>query len=153
MKIDWKKMIMAILICQFAGIIGSFFTSASVTTWYATLSKPFFSPPNWVFGPVWITLYTLMGISLYLIWKKRNNILAVNTFYLQLGLNAIWSIIFFGLKNPALALFEIIILLIALFATIVRFYLLDKNAAYLLYPYLLWGLFASLLNFNIMLLN
>lgn len=153
MKIDWKKIILAIIICQFAGIVGSIFTAPSVATWYTTLSKPFFSPPNWVFGPVWITLYILMGISLYLIWQKKKNMLAVNTFYLQLILNAIWSFIFFGMRNPALALFEIVILLFVLFATIVRFYSFDKNAAYLLYPYFAWVLFASLLNFNLMLLN
>ena len=106
-----------------------------------------------MFGPAWITLYTLMGISLYLIWQKKKNYQAVRYFYIQLVFNAIWSFVFFGLRNPALALFEIMFLIFLVFGTIIKFYKLDKNAAYLLYPYLAWIVFASLLNFNIMLLN
>jgi tryptophan-rich sensory protein len=151
------KLVFSIIICQLAGIIGSFFTSSSVSTWYTTLKKPSFNPPNWVFGPVWITLFVLMGISLYLIWTKgiktKKARIALILFGIQLLLNILWSIIFFGLKSPFYAFIEIIILWIAILLTIMRFYKISKTAAYLLIPYLLWVSFAAIVNFSIFYLN
>jgi translocator protein len=154
-KINYFKLISSIVICQFAGILGSFFTVSSISTWYVTLNKPFFNPPNWIFGPVWITLYLLMGISLYLIWHNNTNDSkpAWVVFFIQLGLNALWSLLFFGLKSPLLAFIEITFLWLFIVLTILFFYPHSKTASYLLIPYLLWVSFASVLNFSIFYLN
>lgn len=140
-----------VLLCQAAGTIGSIFTFSAIPNWYAYLNKPFFNPPNWIFGPVWTTLYTLMGIAVYLVWKKRKGI--PFWFWVQLVLNALWSILFFGLQNPILAFVGVIFLWLSIFLTITSFYRIHKTAAYLLVPYLLWVTFASLLNASIALLN
>lgn len=140
-----------VLLCEGAGIVGSLFTFNSVATWYTTLQKPFFNPPSWIFGPVWTTLYFLMGISLFLVWgKKKTNL---KWFWAQLSLNTLWSIVFFGMKSPLLAFFIIVLLWICIFKTIQLFKQVDKTSAYLLYPYLAWVSFASLLNLSIVLLN
>ncbi len=148
--------IVAIIVCELAGFIGAIFTTPSIPTWYATLSKPFFNPPSFVFAPVWTLLYALMGISLYLVWEKREKIktkIPLVLFFFQLILNTIWSILFFGLKNPLLAFVEIILLWITLLFTIIKFYPVSKKAALLLVPYILWVSFASILNLAIFLLN
>lgn len=149
------KLIFSIGICLGAGILGSFFTVSSIPAWYATLQKPAFSPPNWVFGPVWTILYIMMGVSLYLVWISKGKLKqkALNLFFVQLGLNALWSIIFFGMKNPTLALVDIVALWIAIVLTIKYFYPVSRLAAYLLVPYLLWVSFASILNLSIVILN
>lgn len=148
------KAIGAIVICQLAGIIGSFFTVSSVGTWYAAINKPSFNPPSWVFGPVWITLYTMMGISLYLVWRSGNRDWVVfGVFGLQLVLNAAWSILFFGLQSPGIAFAEIIVLWLSILATIFLFFNVSRAAAYLLIPYALWVTFAAVLNFAIWRLN
>jgi translocator protein len=151
------SLILSILLCQLAGLIGSVFTTSAIPNWYATLQKPSFNPPSWIFGPVWITLYLLMGISLYLVWLKRgSNSLtqtAIILFVVHLILNALWSIIFFGLKNPMIAFFEIIVLWIMIVVLIYIFFKIDKRSAYLLLPYFLWVSFASILNFSIWQLN
>lgn len=157
------KLIASIIICQLAGVIGSFFTISSIPTWYATLSKPFFSPPNWLFGPVWIALYTLMGISLYLVWIRDHNSkksdkstltsTAITWFVIQLVLNSIWSILFFGLRSPTLAFIEIVLLWVAIILTIKAFCKVSKTASLLLVPYLTWVSFAAMLNLAIVLLN
>lgn len=156
-KSDYLQAVIAIIVCQFAGFVGMLFTTPNIPTWYATLNKPFFSPPNFVFGPVWITLYTLMGISVFLIWKKgiekKENKTAIIFFGVQLILNALWSLSFFGLQNPLYGLINIVVLLAVLAVTIYKFYKIDKRAAYLLIPYFLWGAFATLLNLAIFLLN
>lgn len=144
----------AIIICQLAGIIGSFFTASSVSSWYTTLNKPSFNPPGWVFGPVWITLYTMMGISLYLVWRSGNRDWYVfGIFGLQLVLNALWSILFFGMQSPMYAFIEIIILWASIIATIIIFFSVSRTASYLLIPYAVWVSFAALLNFMIWRLN
>lgn len=145
-----SKLILSISLCLGAGILGSFFTVSAIPTWYATLNKPSFSPPNWIFGPVWTILYILMGYSLYLVWSKRK---VPVVFWIQLFLNAIWSIIFFGMRNPALALIDIVALWIAIVLTMKAFYKINKLASYLLIPYLAWVSFATILNLAIMLLN
>jgi len=150
----WVKLIISVLICQIAGVIGSIFTAPSITAWYANLQKPAFSPPNWVFGPVWITLYTLMGISLYLVWNKKKNIkIPLTLFFIQLILNSIWSVIFFGLQNPFYALIEIIILWIMILLTVISFYKVSKKASLLLLPYIVWVTVATFLNYYIWILN
>jgi len=151
------KLILSVLVCQAAGLIGSFFTAPAIATWYADLIKPEFNPPSWLFAPVWIILYTLMGVSLYLILKEdlsdKKIRFAVYVFAFQLTLNAAWSFLFFGLKNPFLAFLEILILWVAIIVTIRKFYAVSKNAGILLLPYLLWVSFAAILNFSIWILN
>ncbi len=151
------KLVAAILVCEFAGIIGSVFTIPSIPTWYASIQKPSFNPPSWVFAPVWTLLFLLMGISLYLVWiegwKKRNVRKAILIFGVQLALNVLWSLLFFGLKSPFYALLEIVILWLAILLTIIEFYKISKKAALLLVPYLLWVSFASILNFYVWMLN
>jgi benzodiazapine receptor len=156
-KVNWRKLVISIAACQAAGLIGSIFTFQAIPTWYATLTKPSFNPPSWIFGPVWTTLYTLIGIALYLIWQKGvgKKVVrrAVRIFVTQLVLNALWSIIFFGLKDLLLALFEILVLLGFIVASIIQFYRIDKRAACLLLPYLAWSSFATYLTFFIWALN
>lgn len=149
----WIKLIVAILICQLAGVIGSFFTMPSIPTWYAGLNKPSFSPPNWVFAPVWVTLFTLMGISLYLIWNKGFKRLPITLFSIQLALNVAWSVIFFGLQSMFYAFIEIIILWISILITILSFYKVSKKAALLLLPYIVWVTIAMTLNYYVWILN
>jgi translocator protein len=154
-KKDFLRLSIAIIVCLSAGFIGSFFTITSIGSWYSTLNKPIFNPPNWLFGPVWTFLYFLMGISLYLIWQNKNKTkkTALTYFFIQLALNTLWSILFFGLQTPLLAFVEIIILWAAIFLTIRYSYKISKTAAYLLIPYLLWVSFAAILNLSIYLLN
>lgn len=144
------KLILSIGLCLGAGIVGSFFTISAIPNWYSTLNKPVFSPPNWIFGPVWTILYILMGISLYLVWQKKK---IPSIFWVQLILNALWSIIFFGMQNPLLAMVDIIALWIAIILTIKAFYKISKPSVYLLIPYLLWVSFALILNYSIWVLN
>jgi len=151
------KLVIAIIICQMAGVIGSIFTSPSIPTWYATIQKPSFTPPGWLIGSVWIILYTLMGISLYLVWVKglRNKRVkeSLLIFGIQLILNALWSILFFGLKSPLSAFIEIIILWFAILISIIKFHKISEKAGLLLIPYILWVSFAAFLNLSIYLLN
>ncbi|MCL4435674.1 MAG: tryptophan-rich sensory protein [Thaumarchaeota archaeon] len=151
------RLISAIVVCQLAGVIGSIFTISSIPTWYAGLEKPFFAPPNWLFGPVWLSLYTLMGISLYLVWSRgadtRRGSLALTVFGVQLVLNALWSVLFFGLRSPILGLVEIAALWIMIAATIVLFYRVSRAAALLLIPYIAWVTIAAALNGFIWSLN
>jgi tryptophan-rich sensory protein len=155
-KESWVKLVIAILVCQLAGIAGAIYTSGSLTTWYVTLAKPLFNPPNWIFAPVWISLFLLMGISLWLVWqkeKKKNINTAFVFFSIQLVLNAMWSAFFFGMQNPLYALIDIALLWLAIVATILSFWKISKPAAYLLVPYILWVTFAAVLNFYIWRLN
>lgn len=152
------KLIIAIVVSELAGIIGSIFTVSAIPNWYARLVKPALNPPAWVFGPVWTTLYALMGIALFLVWKSpsvapKERRRGVVLFFIQLFLNAIWSIIFFGLHSPGWALVDIVALWLAIVWTMFIFYKISKPAAYLLVPYLLWVSFASYLNYSIWLLN
>ncbi|MFC1627349.1 TspO/MBR family protein [Patescibacteria group bacterium] len=151
------KLLFSILIAQLAGLVGSFFTVSSVKSWYLTINKPSWNPPGWLFGPVWITLYTLMGIASYLVWQKRDvnsNVKAALAVYgVHLAMNALWSILFFGLKNPGLAFIEILGLLFFIVLTMVMFYKVKPVTFWFLLPYLLWVSFASALNFTIWRLN
>jgi len=150
------KLIGFVLLCQLAGILGSIFTVSAIPTWYVFLQKPTLTPPSWVFGPVWTTLYTFMGIALYWIYLKGNTDKiknAIRLFMVHLAANAIWSIIFFGYKNLLAALIVLIGLDVMVFVIIYKFYKLDKRAGVILIPYLAWCLFASYLNLSIFLLN
>ena len=157
MKRDIIKLIASLVICQLAGVVGSFFTTPAIPAWYASLEKPSFTPPNTVFSPVWITLFVLMGLSLYLMWReplREPGIkIALFLFILQLILNVCWSIIFFGLKSPFMAFVEIIILWITILLTILASLRVSRIAAILLIPYILWVSFAAVLNFFIWNLN
>jgi len=152
MKKIWK-LIISILLPFVASAIGGFFTATSVSSWYSTLNKPGFNPPNWVFGPVWSILYLLMGISLYLAWLKKSDKYAFLIFGIQLFLNVLWSVLFFGLRQPLYAFIEIIFLFAAILIMIRYFYRISKEAAYLLLPYILWVGFAAVLNYFIVVLN
>jgi len=153
-KINYPLLIFSIALCESAGIIGSLFTFSAISTWYAFLVKPSFSPPNYLFGPVWVILYLLMGISLYLIWQKGKKTFGlVKLFLIHLVLNSLWSIIFFGFKNLGLAFVEILILWGIILVLAFKFYKVNKTAAYLLIPYQLWVSFATILNLSVWLLN
>ena len=152
-----SKLIIAIVVSELAGIIGSVFTTPSIAGWYAMLVRPTLNPPAWVFGPVWTTLFALMGIAAFLVWKKglerRDVKIALGIFIGQLVLNTLWSIIFFGLHSPGAAFVEIIFLWLAILATIIAFAKISKPAVWLLVPYILWVSFAAYLNFAIWILN
>jgi tryptophan-rich sensory protein len=154
------KLILIIAACELAGIIGAAFTAPEISSWYAGLVKPALSPPNWVFGPVWITLYALMGVSFFFVWKNYSDISgdsekkkewtrAVVAFFIQLALNAMWSFIFFGLRNPGAAFIELVVLWLAVLITAILFARISKSAAWLLLPYIIWVSFAGYLNFSI----
>ncbi len=147
----------AVLLSEAAGIVGSIFTTPAIPTWYAALVRPEFAPPNWVFAPIWTTLFALMGIAAFLVWNKgldhRNVKIALSMFIVQLILNIFWSIIFFGMHNPGAAFVEIIVLWLAILYTIITFAKVSRSAAWLLVPYILWVTFAGYLNYSIWILN
>ena len=166
MKINWPwnkpkdnylVLLLSILLAQLVGGIGSLFTISAITNWYIYLDKPFFSPPNWVFGPVWTLLYALIGISAYLVWRQyrfgKKSRPFWHVYTAQLVLNALWSFIFFGLKFTGLAFMEILAMWYFIARTIQEGKKLSPWSAYLLYPYLAWVTFASLLNLAIWFLN
>ena len=152
-----SRLIVSILVCQLAGIVGSAFTRASIPTWYATLQKPAFTPPNWLFAPVWFFLYLLMGIAAYLVWNKgiqnRGVSIALSIFGIQLVLNIFWSFFFFKLQSPLYGFVEIVILWLAILLTILYFLKISRTASFLLLPYIFWMSFAAILNFYIFRLN
>lgn len=151
------KFIISILVCQLAGGIGAIFTTPQIGGWYSNLTKPSFNPPNWIFGPVWTLLFILMGIALFLVWDKagdnKEKIKAFYAFFIQLALNILWSVLFFGLQSPGASFIEIIILWMAILVSLVYFYRISKIAGLLLLPYLLWVSFAGFLNYTIWKLN
>lgn len=157
MKKSIYYILISVAICLLVGFLSGFATQSSVNDWYLTLNKPFFNPPNWVFAPVWSALYVLMGIAAGMVWAKGYYHIWVKTalyhFVFQLLLNALWSIVFFGLKSPLGALFIIIALNILLLFTFKWFKVVKAAAAYLLLPYMAWVAFASLLNAAIWFLN
>jgi len=154
---DILKLVVSIVACLAAGAIGSVFTRSAIPTWYATLEKPFFTPPNWLFAPAWTLLYILMGIAAFLVWRKglknRGVRIALIVFLIQLVLNALWSVVFFGLESPLYGLIVISILWIAILVTIIKFFRISRVASVLMWPYLLWVTFAAGLNASIWLLN
>lgn len=151
------KVSLSVAICLFIGFISSLATQAGLGDWYSSLEKPFFNPPSWLFGPVWGVLYVCMGVAAGIVWSKGFYHKWVKTalyhFLLQLILNAAWSILFFGLREPLWALVDIVALFILLLFTIKWFKVVSDTAAYLLIPYAIWLLFAAALNFEIWRLN
>lgn len=151
------RLVGSILICELAGALGTLFTASQIQSWYlGELIRPSFAPPNWLFGPVWTLLYALMGVALFFIWEMKDTQerkRALQVFFLQLSLNAIWTPVFFGLHALLAALVIIISMWLSIIWTIVLFYREKKTAAYLLIPYLLWVSFASVLNGAIWILN
>ena len=154
---DIGKLVLCVVACLAAGAIGSVFTQQAIPTWYATLAKPAFNPPNWVFMPVWTLLYILMGVAAFLVWRKglenRQVRIALIFFLVQLILNASWSVFFFGLQSPLYGLIVIVVLWVAILFTSLSFYRIYRPAGILLWPYLLWVTFAAVLNESIWLLN
>ncbi len=150
------KFILCIVLTLTVGAVGGIATASGVNDWYITLNKPVFNPPNYLFGPVWSLLYILMGISFYLILQSKSQVLrkrAIAVFCIQLFLNFCWSFLFFKFHLIGLAFIEIIFIWCAIITMIVVFYKINKTAAYIQIPYLLWVTFASLLNGSIWVLN
>ncbi|MFC4210107.1 TspO/MBR family protein [Pedobacter lithocola] len=157
MKFKLLAFIINIAITLSVGVLGGWATAKSVQTWYPTLNKPSFNPPNWLFGPVWISLYLLIGIAAYLVWIRRDEIVhfprTVAIYLIQLLLNLAWSFIFFYLHEIGIALIEIILLLIFIIINAITFYKINKWAGLIFIPYILWVSFASFLTYNIFILN
>ncbi|UPV72922.1 tryptophan-rich sensory protein [Halorussus limi] len=154
--VDWPVLLGSVLLCELAGVVPSLLTANEVATWYPTLAKPGFTPPSWLFGPVWTALYLLMGVALYLVWRSdggRLRRVALAAFGVQLVLNAAWTLVFFGTQAIFGGLVVILVLLAAILATIGAFARIDRRAAALLVPYLLWVGFATALNLQIWRLN
>lgn len=156
-KLSIWKLIISIAICEFTGIMSSLLSSALMNPWFSSLNKPSWNPPSNVFGPVWIVLYLLMGISLWLVWKSNKltneKEIAITFFIIQLFLNFWWSLLFFKFHLPALAFVDIVLLLILITITIIHFFPISRIAAYILIPYVLWVGFATVLNYSIWILN
>lgn len=151
------KLIVSIIACQLAGVIGSVFTTPAIPTWYAALAKPPFTPPSWLFAPAWITLYLLMGISASLVWRvglvQKQVRTALIFFLVQLVLNALWSVAFFGLQSPLGGIIVIVLLWAAILLTILKFFRISTAAGALLIPYIAWVTFAATLTAYIYVLN
>lgn len=156
----WKSALQIagfVLLCQAAGALGALTTETGAGSWYQALEKPFFNPPGWVFGPVWLTLYTLMGVAAWRVWRRGTGHAPVRAalawFAAQLALNALWTPVFFGAEAAGWGLVVIVALLGAVLVTVWRFAVVDRPAAWLLVPYALWVAFATALNAAIWWLN
>lgn len=148
------RFIVSIAVCEAAGVVGSVYTISTIPTWYAGLQKPWFTPPNWLFAPVWLSLYFLMGVSLYLLWAKRQRAkAALGAFALQLVLNVLWSVVFFGSHQLFYGFVVIAALWAAILATIAFSYRISRGASFVLLPYIVWVTIASALNYYVWVLN
>ncbi len=151
------QLVLAIVITEGAGALGSIFTARNIRGWYKTLNRPRLNPPNWVFAPVWTILYLLMAVAAWLVWQRGiaspGVVIALIVFLIQLVLNVLWSAIFFGWHNPAAAFAEIIFLWLSIILTIFEFSKISPAAAWLMVPYIIWVTFAAYLNFSIWRLN
>ena len=146
----------AILICIVAAGLGAAVTTPQIPGWYASLAKPAWNPPDWIFGPVWSLLYLMMAVAAWLVWRRAGFAAAklpLALFAIQLALNSLWSVLFFGLHNPGAAAVEIVMLWAAILVTLIAFWRQSRWAGGLLVPYLAWVSFASVLNFTIWRLN
>lgn len=142
------RIVIAIVICELVGFLGSLATTPAIGSWYAFLEKPSFSPPSWLFAPAWTLLYALMGVAIALVWPRLSKL-----FVLQLLINGIWSFLFFGLHNPLLGLADIVVLWILILVLLIKFYPINKTSFWLFVPYFLWVSFATILNFSVWQLN
>jgi len=156
-QLNWKHLLISILLCQFTGVIGALFTTPAIPAWYNTLVKPSFVPPNWTFSVVWMLLFLLMGIALYIVWEKGLEKAEVRkamaVFVIQLFLNIMWSVLFFGLRSPFYGLVGIVVLWVLILVNIWLFYRISRTSGLLLVPYILWVSFAAVLNYSIWVLN
>jgi translocator protein len=147
----------SILIPLVVGYLGAIVTLSQISTWYSTLSKPWWSPPNWLFGPIWTTLYILMGIALFLVWReglhRRDVRFAILIFSIQLVLNLLWSVVFFSFHALFGSFIIVMLLWLAILANIIAFLIISKWAGLLLVPYIVWVSIASYLNYSVYLLN
>ncbi len=145
-----------IVMCELAGAIGAVFTVPAINGWYTSLNKPPFTPPNWAFGPVWLALYLLLGTSAYLALspkKVASRRVAYAAFFVQLMLNVLWSVVFFGFRSPLYGMAVIVVLMISILAMAFVFYRIRRTSVYLLVPYAVWVAVATLLNYYILVLN
>ena len=151
------RFFIALVICFGAAALGSVATNPAIATWYAALNKPVFTPPNWLFGPAWTLLYCLMAVAAWLVWEKgwdkKEVRVALAVFAAQLAVNSLWSFLFFAWHAPWLAYIGILALWLLILLAILKFWKIDKIAAWLLVPYILWVSFASFLNLGVALLN
>ncbi|MFX1598861.1 MAG: TspO/MBR family protein [Promethearchaeota archaeon] len=154
---DWIKAPVSIISSLLIGFAGNIFNFESLETWYPTLIKPDWTPPNWIFAPVWSTLFILMGISTFLVWRegfdKRIVKIALSVYVIQFALNLMWSWAFFGLQSPLFGFIVIVVLWIAILANIIVYARISKIAAAILLPYIVWVTIASVLNFSVYVLN
>ncbi len=151
----WFGLVVALVVCFVVAALGGWATSTSVGSWYATLNKPSFNPPNWIFSPVWTLLYAMMGVAAWRIWRQDGRLLSLPlvVFAVQLLLNLAWSFLFFGRRDPQAALIDILLLVVAIAATLRLFLRRDRLAGWLMVPYLAWVGFATILNLAIVRLN
>lgn len=150
------RLVICLAVCFAAAALGSLMTLPSIPTWYAALNKPSFSPPNWIFGPVWTVLYAMMAIAFWRVWTLGRGTalqVAALAFAVQLVLNVAWSGAFFGLHSPGLAVAVIVALVLAIIATMGAFSRIDGRAVWLLVPYLAWVSFATALSTSVWWLN
>lgn len=155
-KNSWISLVFFILICLVIGLFGSFWTKEAVSTWYPTLTKPSWTPPDFVFGPVWSSLYIMIAVSGWLIYRSdpsQNRTVALKFYAFQLALNFIWSFLFFSLRNPLLGMIDILFLCLMILLTIIKSWPVSRLASLLLVPYLAWVIYAATLNIGIWLLN
>lgn len=154
---DLVRLFISVAVSEIAGFVGAIFTRPAIPTWYAQLAKPWFTPPSWLFGPVWLTLYAFMGVALFVVWRHGSSVVHVQRglalFALQLLLNILWSAVFFGMRSPLYGLVVIVLLWFAILATILQFAKVSELASGLMIPYIMWVTFASILNLSIFLLN
>lgn len=147
----------SILIPLLVGYVGAIVTLSQISTWYSALAKPWWSPPNWLFGPVWTTLYLLMGVALFLVWRegfhRRDVRFAILIFGVQLAINLLWSVVFFSFHALFGSIIIIMLLWLAVLANIIAFFIISKWAGILLVPYIVWVSIASYLNYSVYLLN
>jgi benzodiazapine receptor len=149
-------LVVAIVICFAAASLGGLVTAPNIPNWYADLAKPTWNPPSWIFGPVWSCLYLMMAVSAWIVWRQAGLAgakLPVALFAVQLALNSLWSILFFGLHSPGMSAGEILLLWMAILATLITFWNRSRWAGGLLVPYLAWVSFAAVLNFTIWRMN
>lgn len=152
-----RKVVASLVLCLTIAAIGGWVTIPALPQWYLTLKKPFFTPPDWVFSPVWTVLYILMAFAFAIVWerakKQKSAVWGMRLFVLQLIVNLLWSILFFGLRSPQWALLDIVVLWLLIVATLSQFWRVHLATGYLLLPYLAWVSYAALLNYAIVYLN
>ena len=154
MRNQWLVLAALILLCLVVGAIGGFSSASAIDSWYRTIAKPSWTPPDYVFGPVWTVLYIMMAVAAWLVWKTRDRVTpAMTLFYVQLALNLAWTLLFFGAQSPGLALIEVAFLWTGVLLTMLAFFGRHSVAGWLFVPYLAWVSFAAVLNAAIWWMN